>query len=52
MFGILLLSFIGGRHIDRFIFWGEIAYIPLIAIVVYNANTNSILEKTLLFIPV
>ncbi|MEN8220018.1 MAG: hypothetical protein ABFS56_27450 [Pseudomonadota bacterium] len=52
MFGILLLSFIGGMHIDRFIFWGEIAYIPLIAIVVYNTNTNSILEKTLLFIPV
>jgi hypothetical protein len=52
MFGILLLSFIGGMHIDRFIFWGEIAYIPLIAIVVYNANTNSILEKTLLFLPV
>ncbi len=54
MFGILVLSFIGGTHIDRFIYWGEIAYIPLIAIVVYNfhINTSSILEKSLLFIPV
>jgi len=54
MFGILVLSFIGGMHIDRFIFWGEIVYIPLIAIVVYHfhTNTNSIREKFLLFFPV